>query len=144
MGGRELAQQVAIAAAWVIANPIKALVGLGLAAGVGMLVASQMSSVPKIKDGMIDPQGGLLVSGPEGSIQLDKKDSIVAGTNLGGGGNNQNNNSNELRELKNMVAAIANRPINVSIDGKKVIEATTGNQPNTVGDESRKNSYRIS
>ena len=144
LGGRELAQQVAIAAAWVIANPIKALVGLGLAAGVGMLVASQMSSVPKIKDGMIDPQGGLLVSGPEGSIQLDKKDSIVAGTNLGGGGNNQNNNSNELRELKNMVAAIANRPINVSIDGKKVIEATTGNQPNTVGDESRKNSYRIS
>ena len=144
LGGRELAQQVAIAAAWVIANPIKALIGLGLAAGVGMLVASQMSSVPKIKDGMIDPQGGLLVSGPEGSIQLDKKDSIVAGTNLGGKGNNQNNNSNELRELKNMVAAIANRPINVSIDGKKVIEATTGNQPNTVGDESRKNSYRIS
>jgi len=99
-----------------------------------------------IDDGIISPTGGMIVSGPEGSIQLNKKDSIIAGTNLGGGngGNSGNNNSNELRELKNMVAAIANRPINISIDGKKVIEATTGAQPNTVGDESRKNSYRIS
>lgn len=40
-----------------------------------------------VKDGVIDPQGGLLVSGEKGSIQLDKDDSIIAGTNLGGGGN---------------------------------------------------------
>ena len=98
----------------------------------------------KMDDGVISPTGGMLVSGPEGSIQLNKKDSIIAGTNLGGGNNNGGNSSAELRELKNMVAAIANRPINVSIDGKKVIEATTGAQPNTQGDESRKNSYRIS
>jgi len=108
-------------------------------------VNSAKSNAKQVNDGVISPTGGMLVSGPEGSIQLNKKDSIIAGTNLGGGGNgNGGNSSAEMRELKNMVAAIANRPINVSIDGKKVIEATTGAQPNTTGDESRKNSYRIS
>jgi hypothetical protein len=97
----------------------------------------------KVNDGIISPTGGMVVSGPEGSIQLNKKDSIIAGTNLGGGSGG-GNNSSDIRELKNMIASIANRPIHVSIDGKKVIEATTGAQPNTVGDESRKNSYRIS
>jgi hypothetical protein len=42
------------------------------------------------------------------------------------------------------INSLANRPINVSIDGKKVIEATTGANPNTTGDESRKNSYKMS
>jgi hypothetical protein len=49
-----------------------------------------------------------------------------------------------IAELRRDINALANRPINVSIDGKKVIEATTGAQPNTQGDESRKNSYRMS
>jgi hypothetical protein len=152
LGGRELAQQVAIAAAWVIANPIKALVGLGLAAGVGALVYSQMSSM---KDGVIDSKGGMIVSGEKGSIQLDKEDSIIAGTNLFGGKDKKSSTNagvnidmsavvNAISELRRDVNALANRPVSVSIDGKKVIEATTGNQPNTVGDESRKNSYQIS
>ena len=108
-------------------------------------VNSAKSNAKQVDDGVISPTGGMLVSGPEGSIQLNKKDSIIAGTNLGGGGNsNGGNSSAEIRELKNMVVAIANRPINVSIDGKKVIEATTGAQPGTTGDETRKNSYQIS
>jgi hypothetical protein len=82
---------------------------------------------------------------PEGAISFNDKDTIVAGTDLGGSKNkgNGNNSSNEIRELKNMIMAIADRPINISIDGNKIIEATTGAQPNTVGDESRKNSYQI-
>jgi len=127
---------IGLAVAFAVMNPIAATAGLAIAGGI--YAATSMN------DGIINPKGGMVVSGPEGSIQLNKKDSIIAGTNLGGGNNNGGNSSNELRELKNMVAAIANRPINVSIDGKKVIEATTGNQPNTVGDESRKNSYQIS
>ena len=47
-------------------------------------------------------------------------------------------------ELRKDVNALANRPISVAIDGKKVIEATTGAQPNTQGDENRKNSYKMS
>jgi hypothetical protein len=127
---------IGLAVAFAVMNPIAAAAGLAIAGGI--YAATSMN------DGVINPKGGMVVSGPEGSIQLNKKDSIIAGTNLGGGNNNGGNSSNELRELKSMVAAIANRPINVSIDGKKVIEATTGAQPNTVGDESRKNSYQIS
>ena len=127
---------IGLAVAFAVMNPIAATAGLAIAGGI--YAATSMN------DGVINPKGGMVVSGPEGSIQLNKKDSIIAGTNLGGGNNNGGNSSNELRELKNMVAAIANRPINVAIDGKKVIEATTGAQPNTQGDESRKNSYRIS
>lgn len=131
---------IGIAVAFAVMNPVAAAAGLLLAGGI--YAASSMN------DGVIDPKGGMIVSGPEGSIQLNKKDSIIAGTNLGGKGGDSSstsgNNSSEIRELKNMMAAIANRPINVSIDGKKVIEATTGAQPNTQGDESRKNSYRMS
>jgi protein-disulfide isomerase len=126
--------------------------GIGAIAVVAGLVSimsavnSAKSNAKKVNDGVINPQGGLVVSGPEGSINLNKKDSIIAGTNLGGNSKNNGDggSSSEIRELKNMMAAIANRPINISIDGKKVIEATTGAQPNTTGDETRKNSYRIS
>ena len=131
----------AMAVSFAIMNPVAALIGLGVAGAVG----ATMAIYSTMNDGVISPTGGMVVSGPEGSIQLNKKDSIIAGTNLGGGGNNNGGNSSaEIRELKNMVAAIANRPINVSIDGKKVIEATIGANPNTQGDESRKNSYQIS
>jgi hypothetical protein len=74
--GEELATQIGIAAAWAIANPLTALAGLAIAAGVGGLVYSQM------KDGVIGPGGETMVSGPKGSIQLDKNDSLIAGTNL--------------------------------------------------------------
>jgi hypothetical protein len=72
----QLGKQIAIAAAWTIANPFQALVGVGLAAGIGALVYSQMS------DGIIGPGGETIVSGPKGSIKLDKNDSIIAGTDL--------------------------------------------------------------
>jgi hypothetical protein len=55
-------------------------VGAGLAAvaiaGGIALINSQM------QDGVIGPGGEMVVSGPKGSIQLDKDDSIIAGTNL--------------------------------------------------------------
>jgi uncharacterized membrane protein len=119
---------------------------------VAATLASMFSNVGKAEDGVISPQGGLLVSGQKGSIQLNKDDSIIAGTNLGGGkkqssgggGGDMSSVVGAIAELRRDINALANRPINVSMDGKKVIEATTGAQPNTTGDESRKNSYRIS
>jgi hypothetical protein len=125
-------------------------VPLGLAASAGILAAG-FGLLGSIKDGAIDPKGGLIVSGEKGSIQLDKEDSIIAGTNLGGkgkpssgGGENSSAIVTAIAELRRDINTLASRPVNVSIDGKKVIEATTGAQPNTTGDESRKNSYRIS
>jgi hypothetical protein len=40
------------------------------------------STTSSMQDGMIGPGGEMVVSGPKGSIQLDKDDSIIAGTNL--------------------------------------------------------------
>jgi leucyl-tRNA synthetase len=51
--------------------------------------------------------------------------------------------SKEIAELRSAIMALANRPVNVAIDGKKVIEATTGAQPNTQGAESAKNSFKM-
>tara|TARA_B100001093_G_C26857265_1_gene1028016 strand:- start:792 stop:2459 length:1668 start_codon:yes stop_codon:yes gene_type:complete len=61
-------------------------IALGIA-GIAAAGYGAYQMVSNMKDGAIDPQGGLLVSGEKGSIQLDKDDSIIAGTNLGGGGN---------------------------------------------------------
>ena len=44
-----------------------------------------------MNDGTISPEG-LVVKSPKGSIQLNKDDSAIVGTNLGGGGNNTSNN----------------------------------------------------
>ncbi len=81
LGKSKLAQMVAQAVAFAIMNPFTALAGLAIGAGVGGMIYSQM------KDGMIGPDGGMVVSGEKGSIQLDKQDSIIAGTDLLGGGN---------------------------------------------------------
>jgi hypothetical protein len=136
----------------VILGGVGAVVGL-----IAALTADDLMSAPP-------GYGKRTLIGPEGAIQLNDKDTVIAGTNLFGNdvssqpgkptqmggkgeiklGGDSSSVVNAINELRRDVNALANRPINVSIDGKKVIEATTGNQPNTVGDESRKNSYQIS
>jgi hypothetical protein len=57
-------------------------IGLPLA---GIAVAGMVSLIGKsksMKDGVIDPKKGPVVSGDFGTVQLNPKDSIVAGTNL--------------------------------------------------------------
>ena len=142
------------------------LVGAGLAVAAIAGGIAYLSSASQMKDGMIDPKGGMIVSGEKGSIQLDKDDSIIAGTNLLGNkkvndgtidpkGNVtsqgakgsikvQSTGGGDMSAVIAAINSLANRPINVSIDGKKVIEATTGANPNTTGDENRKNSYKMS
>jgi len=118
-----------------------------------------------MNDGVIPPAGGSgygkrVLYGPEGAIQLNNKDTIIAGTNLFGNDVKsepnkptqmgsagtikvQSTGGTDMSAVISAINALANRPINVSIDGKKVIEATTGAQPNTAGDENRKNSYKV-
>lgn len=124
---------------------------------VATTLASMFSNIGKGDDVLSPAPGGggygkRTLLGPEGALQLNDKDTVIAGTDLGGR-KKQSSTSvgidvsaivGAISELRRDVNALASRPVNVSIDGKKVIEATTGNQPNTVGDESRKNSYRIS
>ena len=110
----------AIAASMIISaavtNPVGFLIGSALAIGGLALLNSAMSTPPPItdtaNDGIINPKGGLVVSGPEGSIQLNKKDSVIAGTNLGGGGGEKNT---AIEEQNALLREIANRPVKVDV-----------------------------
>ena len=144
--------------AWTSMGPIP-FVGAALAAaavvgGVGYLI-SQMN------DGVISPStggsgyGSRVLHGPEGAISFNNKDTIVAGTDLFKANDmvsapqgtvqiaSNNDSSKDIAELKSAILALASRPVDVAIDGKKVIEATTGANPNTQGLESAKNSFKM-
>jgi hypothetical protein len=135
------------------------IVGLALAAAAAIATFSGLSSL--MNDGVISPTAGgsgygsRVLFGPEGAISFNNKDTIVAGTNLfskgddvisSGKGSIQMGGGREvidaINSLKQSVNALASRPINVSIDGEKVIKATTGANPNTDSDEMNKNSFR--
>jgi len=134
---------------------------VAIAAGLAA-VGGLMYSMMKGNDVMSAPPGygKRTLLGPEGAIQLNDKDTVIAGTNLFGndvksepGKSTQMGSKGEIKvkseggDMSAVIAAInalSNRPINVSIDGKKVIEATTGANPNTQGEENRKNSYKMS
>ena len=45
-------------------------------------VAGTIAAITSISDGIVDPKGGLVVSGEKGTYKLDENDSIVAGTDL--------------------------------------------------------------
>ena len=156
-----------IKGAWSSLGPIP-FVGAGLALAAiatgTAYVASQMASAD---DAVLPATGGSgygkrVMFGPEGAISFNNKDTIVAGTDLFAndavmepGKATQTGNQGEIKikseggggqDMSSMVAAItalANRPVSVGIDGTKVIEATTGAQPNTFGDATAKNSYRM-
>jgi hypothetical protein len=132
LGKSKLVQLAAQAALWALANPLTALT-LGVAAGAGIYAATKAY----MKDGMIGPGGEMIVSGPKGSIQLDKDDSIVAGTDLFGGNKKSNQQSTPtqpsstsvnvdmgptnalLQQLINVISAGGD----VMIDGQKVGQA---------------------
>ena len=80
-------------------------VPLGIAAAAAVTSAG-FGLLGSIKDGVIDPKGGIVVSGEKGSIQLDKDDSIVAGTNLFGD-KSQSNTSGQPQQQS---------PISVNVD----------------------------
>ena len=125
----ELAKAVGIAAAYAIANPFTALVGLAIAAGVGALVYSQM------KDGVIDPKKGPVVSGEFGTVQLNPNDQIVAGTDLMGNKSKKStsisqaaaksdNTRSEIKQMreenKSLLTALLHKSSDVYMDSNKV------------------------
>jgi len=106
------------AVAWAIANPVAALTGLAVAATVGTVVA--------LSDGMVNPNGGLVVSKPEGGIvaQGIKNDNVVFTTNkLSGGGGSNVDMSPVIAELQNVKAVlnqILTKEGSVEMDSTKV------------------------
>jgi hypothetical protein len=84
-----------------------ALGGIAVAGLLSMLAASATS----IKDGMISPDGGLIVSGPKGTYSLDRGDTVVAGTGIGqsAAAARQTGLSGDavMQELKNMTGLLS-------------------------------------
>jgi hypothetical protein len=100
----------------------------GIAAVLGALAMFSM------KDGMIGPDGGMIVSGEKGSIQLDKNDSIIAGTNLLGNKKNSSKNQTsgntqvnvdmtQTNALLQQLIGVIQSGGDVVLDGQKVGQA---------------------
>jgi hypothetical protein len=124
MKGKELITQIGIATAWALANPFQAALGIGAAAAVVASIYSSISSAPKptasIQDGVIGPDGGVMVSSGKNTIQLSAEDTfignkngIVAGTNLFGGNQQQSTQDNSalIAEIRAMRNELNNRPV---------------------------------
>ncbi len=83
---------------------------------------------------------------PEGAIKLNDNDTVIAGTNLGGGGSSIDLTPmiNAINEVRTAVASLANRPINtnISIDGK-AIGTAVGKQMETGTAQMQYSSYKI-
>jgi len=115
--------------------------------GIAAVIAGA-AAYSMMNDGIINPTGGMVVSGPEGSIQLNKKDSIIAGTNLGGGGNSNQDSSSLIQAINGLrsdMKALASRPINTSVqlDGKELVLAQ-GTYSKEKGDANRMESWQMS
>lgn len=146
-----LALQVANATAWVIANPIAALAGLGLAAGVGALVYGSMQQV---KDGQAPPSDGpFTVTNRFGETAITTTgDGIAVGPNIKSESASAQLQSsldltpmiNAINEVRSAVTALANRPINtnISIDGK-AIGTAVGKQLETGTAQLQYSSYKV-
>lgn len=89
-----------------------------------------------MKDGIIDPKKGPVVSGEFGTVQLDPNDQIAAGTNLIGNKSNKkpqtisqavatnDNTHGEIKQMreenKSLLTALLNKSGNVYMDSNKV------------------------
>ena len=121
---RNAASAVASNAAF--GGPIGVALATTAVIGAIALIDNQLSS---IDDGVIDGSGGLVVSGPKGSISLNSsdtivgnKDGIIAGTNLGGGGNNK-----ELIGRIDKLIAATERGSTITMDGNLVGKSVANN-----------------
>lgn len=90
------------------------ILGIAAAAGIAALGYSYMS------DGVIGPGGETVVSGPKGTIQLDKQDSMIVGTNLGGKGGNRQENRQDNSEMLGLLKQIANKNTVIEMGGNEV------------------------
>jgi hypothetical protein len=109
--------------------------GVGVAVAIAAALAG-IAAIKSIKDGVIDPNKGVVVSGGFGSVQLDEKDTFIgdkngikAGTNLFGNTTQSTSPSisvdiaplvNEMQAVKAVLVQILNKDSNVYMDGAKV------------------------
>ena len=91
------------------------LAGIGAVVGYMNSETSKAKANAKISDGLIGPGGEVMVSGPKGSVNIDSADSMLVGTNLGGGGGSQ-----ESKKTNKLLEQILMKQGTVEMDGNKV------------------------
>ncbi len=121
LGKSKLVQLAAQAALFALANPIKALLGLGVAAAVGAVAYNLVSK----GDDIMSPgsnssgYGSRTLFGPEGAIALNNKDTVIAGTNLFSKGDDvvsspagtiQMPDNSESKKTNALLEALINKP----------------------------------
>jgi hypothetical protein len=114
---------------------------IGIIAGLS-LVMGALSSAKKGNDVISSGYGKRMILGPEGAVSLNDNDTIIAGTNLGGGGGGSN--AGVMSAINNLAASIKNQPapqFALNVNGEKLGQVT-GRQQST-GTEQFKNSYRL-
>jgi len=95
-------------------------VGLGAVAAAAVTAAG-MGFLGSIKDGVIDPKKGPVVSGEFGTVQLNPKDSIVAGTNLmPNGGSKAPQQQSQSIDYDKMAQAMSRVKVQTNLDGVRV------------------------
>jgi len=93
-----------------VAGPILAAAAI---AGMFALIDNAKS---KMEDGVIGPGGETIVSGPKGTIQVDKDDSMLVGTNLFGARNNESSaREDKLIELLDIIAGNTGKSTSINM-----------------------------
>ena len=120
LGKSKLIQLAAQAALWALANPLKALAGLAVAATVGAIAYSYVKGDDVMSPGSNSSgYGSRTLMGPEGAIALNNKDTVIAGTNLfpkgndvvsGPAGSIQMPDNSEAKRTNALLEALINKP----------------------------------
>jgi hypothetical protein len=110
----------AIAGIWTTLSEIPFGVGLALAGVATAGLISMVGKASSMKDGVIDPKKGPVVSGGFGSVQLDPKDQIVAGTNLMPNGGGRAQQQSPSIDYDKMASAMSRVQVQTNLDGVNV------------------------
>jgi hypothetical protein len=105
-------------------GPLAIPIAIAAGAGVGALGYKFLTGDDIMSEG---GYGKRTLLSPEGAIRLNDKDTVIAGTDLGGGEGSGISPSIDLtpmivaiNEVKAEISRLANRPIEINLDGKKV------------------------
>jgi hypothetical protein len=139
--------------------------GIGVAIAVAAAAAGYAAIKAMTANDMVSPgknkpgYGERTLFGPEGAIQLNDKDTVIAGTNLFGNdtvsepgkptemkGKGELKVKSEGADMSAVIEAInslAGRPISVQIDGREIAVATEDGNPRAMGENRGANSFQI-
>lgn len=115
---------IVIAAATAATNPWAAVAGIGAALGMGAVLTGLMNSTPDkietMQDGVVSPDGRIVIKTPKGDIIPDRNDHIVATTEPGKLLNGGGSDSKELVSLLSDIKSIMQKGGTIQMDGTKV------------------------